>query len=68
MKIYIAEFYRTHQKYADQYVKISFQAADLERALNRVKKELHRLDLLPNPQQHTSWMLRNLTEHGLLKN
>jgi hypothetical protein len=65
MKTYVVEFYRAHQKYADQYVKISFQAADLERALSRVKKELHNLELLPNPSLHTSWMLRNLTEQEL---
>lgn len=65
MKTYIAEFYRSHQKYSDSHIKISFQAIDLQRALVRVKKELQNLELLPNPVQHSAWMLRNLTEAEL---
>ena len=61
-KTYEVEFYRSHDRFNNQYVKITIQARDLEAALVRVKKEFQRLDRLPNPYKHSFWMMLNLKE------
>jgi len=62
MKTYKAEFFSHHSTLPDRNVTVTFLAKDLERARSRIVKELHGLNLLPNPQSHTAWNLRTLTE------
>jgi len=62
MKTYKVKFYRNHQRLLDEYVTITIQARDLEAAVSRVKKELQRLQRLPNPLNHSMWMMQELKE------
>lgn len=62
MKVYEVEFYRNHERLSNQYVTMTIQARDLEQALSRVKKELARLETLPNFYNHSKWLLRSLKE------
>lgn len=63
MKKYKATFYRNHARLSNVYVKTTFQAPDLERALARVKKDLHRLDLIPKVDVgYSDFILSNLEE------
>ena len=63
MKKYVVEFYRQHSRLSNVYVKTTFQAQDLERALSRVKKDLHRLDLIPKVDPgYSNFIMSHLEE------
>lgn len=63
MKKYYAKFYRSNPRLPNVYVKTTFLAHDLERAISRIKKDLHRLDLIPKTDaNYSNFILMKLVE------
>jgi hypothetical protein len=62
MKTFEITFYRHHQTMYNQRMKMKAQAKNLERLMPRLEKILKRLDKIPNPYQHSKWMIEDVKE------